>query len=36
MDRMRLYDVVGIDDLEVTVFAMCTTLEKAKIAKKET
>lgn len=36
MNRIRLYDVVGIDDLEGTVFAMCTTLEKAKVAKKET
>ncbi len=35
MNRIRLYDVVGIDDLEGTVFAMCTTLEKAKVAKKK-
>lgn len=29
---MKLYNVVGIDDLEGTVFARCTTLEKAVIA----
>lgn len=28
---MKLYNVVGIDDLEGTVFARCTTLEKAVI-----
>lgn len=35
MNKMRLYNVVGIDDLEGDVFASCTTLEKAKIAKKK-
>ena len=35
MNRIRLYDVVGIDDLEGTVFAMCTTLEIGKVAKKK-
>lgn len=29
----RLYNVVGLDDLEGTTFARCTSLEKAKIAK---
>jgi len=31
---MRLFNVVGIDDLEGTVFARCTTYEKAKKAMK--
>ena len=29
----RLYNVVGLNDLEGTTFARCTSLEKAKIAK---
>ena len=29
----RLYNVIGIDDLEGTTFARCTTLAKAVIAK---
>ena len=29
----NLYNVVGLDDLEGTTFARCTTLEKAKKAK---
>lgn len=29
----RLFNVVGIDDLEGTVFARCTTYEKAQKAK---
>ena len=32
MNDMRLFNVVGIDDLEGTVFARCTTLAKAVIA----
>ena len=34
MRKMRLYNVIGIDDLEGDVFSVCTTLEKAVIAKK--
>ena len=30
----RLYNVVGMDDLEGTTFARCTTYEKAQEAKK--
>lgn len=30
---IRLFNVVGIDDLEGTVFARCTTYEKAQKAK---
>lgn len=30
----RLYSVIGINDLEGTTFARCTTFEKAKEAKK--
>lgn len=33
MNDMRLFNVVGIDDLEGTTFAMCTTYEKAQKAK---
>ena len=33
MDDMRLFNVVGIDDLEGTVFTRCTTYEKAQKAK---
>lgn len=33
MNDMRLFNVVGMDDLEGTVFAICTTLAKAVIAK---
>lgn len=29
----RLFNVIGIDDLDGTVFARCTTLAKAVIAK---
>lgn len=32
MNDMRLFNVVGIDDLEGTVFARCTTFAKAVIA----
>lgn len=32
MNGMRLFNVVGMDDLEGTVFARCTTLAKAVIA----
>ena len=32
MSNMGLFNVVGIDDLERTVFARCTTLAKAVIA----
>ena len=32
MNDMRLFNVVGIDDFEGTVFARCTTLAKAVIA----
>lgn len=31
-NKIRLYNVIGTDDLEGTVFSRCTTLEKAKIA----
>lgn len=34
MKKKELWFVEGIDDLEGTTFAMCTTEEKAKIAKK--
>ena len=33
MNDMRLFNVVGIDDLEGTTFSMCTTYEKAQKAK---
>lgn len=33
MNDMRLFNVVGMDDLEGTVFARCTTYEKAQKAK---
>ena len=33
MDMIKLYNVIGKDDLEGTVFCRCTTYEKAKIAK---
>ena len=29
----RLFNVIGLDDLEGTVFAVCTTYEKAQKAK---
>ena len=32
MNGMRLFNVVGMDDLEGMVFARCTTLAKAVIA----
>ena len=32
MNDMGLFNVVGMDDLERTVFARCTTLAKAVIA----
>lgn len=32
MNDMGLFNVVGMDDLEGTVFARCTTLAKAVIA----
>ena len=35
MKKMELYNVIGVDDLEGAMFASCTTLEKAKIAKKK-
>ena len=34
MNDMRLFNVVGIDDLEGTVFTRCTTYEKAQKALK--
>lgn len=33
MNDMRLFNVVGMDDLEGTVFTRCTTYEKAHKAK---
>ena len=33
MNEMRLFNVIGMDDLEGTVFARCTTYEKAQKAK---
>lgn len=33
MNEMRLFNVVGMDDLEGTVFTRCTTYEKAQKAK---
>ena len=33
VDMIKLYNVIGKDDLEGTVFCRCTTYEKAKIAK---
>ena len=33
MNEMRLFNVVGMDDLEGTVFARCTTYDKAQKAK---
>ena len=33
MNDMRLFNVVGMDDLEGTVFARCITYEKAQKAK---
>ena len=33
MNDMRLFNVIGVDDLEGTVFARCTTYEKAQKAK---
>lgn len=33
MNDMRLFNIVGMDDLEGTVFARCTTYEKAQKAK---
>jgi hypothetical protein len=33
MNEMRLFNVIGLDDLEGTVFARCTTYEKAQKAK---
>lgn len=29
----RLYNVIGVDDLEGMTFARCTSVEKARIAK---
>ena len=34
MNDMRLFNVVGMEDLEGTVFARCTTYEKAQKTKK--
>ena len=34
MNEMRLFNIVGMDDLEGTVFARCTTYEKANKVKK--
>ena len=34
MEKKELWFVEGIDDLKGTIFAMCTTEEKAKSAKK--
>ena len=36
MNDMRLFNVIGIDDLEGMVFARCTTIEKAQNAKELT
>ena len=36
MNDMRLFNVIGIDDLEGVVFARCTTFEKAQKAKELT
>ena len=36
MNDMRLFNVIGIDDLEGMVFARCTTIEKAQKAKELT
>lgn len=33
MNVTKLFNVVGIDDMEGTVFCRCTTLEKANKAK---
>ena len=33
MNDMRLFNVIGMDDLEGTVFARCTTYEKAQKVK---
>ena len=33
MNDMRLFNVAGMDDLKGTVFARCTTYEKAQKAK---
>ena len=33
MNDMRLFNVIGMDDLEGMVFARCTTYEKAQKAK---
>lgn len=33
MNEIRLFNVIGMDDLEETVFARCTTYEKAQKAK---
>ena len=36
MNDMRLFNVIGLDDLEGVVFARCTTFEKAQKAKELT
>ena len=36
MNDMRLFNVIGIDNLEGVVFARCTTFEKAQKAKELT
>lgn len=33
MNKIRLFNVIGLDDLEGTVFTRCTTYEKAQKAK---
>ena len=35
MDGMQIWEVVGIDDLEGSVFAQCSTEEKANKAMTE-
>ena len=36
MNDMRLFNVIGLDDLEGVVFARCTTFEKAQKVKELT
>ena len=36
MNDMRLFNVIGLDDLEGVVFVRCTTFEKAQKAKELT
>ena len=36
MNDMRLFNVIGLDDLEGVVFARCTTIERAQESKELT